>query len=189
LLLEPDCFRGRLQTLSLSALLRGICRGLLRVALTLGVGLLALRLGLGLKLGVLAVALNPLLAFLFGDFVLQALALLLDLGLLLGQVRLVLALLGFASLAGRFGLGVNLSLLQAALTGQIVIPDQRAGDFLGFTSHRADDPAASALPVLLITQFVHYSFKLLSVIDARLACRQPRVARTARWSSTPCGCR
>jgi hypothetical protein len=57
----------------------------------------------------------------------------------------VLALLGFARVAGRFGLGVSLGLLQAALTSQIFIPDQRAGYLLGFTGQRADDPAAGLL--------------------------------------------
>ena len=113
--------------------------------MTLGVGLLALSLGLRLTLGVFAVALNPLLSFLLRELVLQALALEVDLGLLVGQVRLVLALLGFGGLAGRFGLGVNLGLLQAALTGQILIPDQRAGYLLGFTRQRPDDPAGGLL--------------------------------------------
>ena len=145
LLLESDCFLGRLQALSFSALLSAVRGGVLRLALTLGVGLLPLSLGLRLTLGVLAVAVNPLLSLPLRELVLQALALEVDLGLLLGQVRLVLALLGFAGLAGRFGLGVNLGLLQAALTGQILIPDQRAGYLLGFTGQRADDPAGGLL--------------------------------------------
>ena len=145
LLLEPDCVLGRTHALLLGALLRGVRGGLLRVALTLGVGLLALSLVLGLTLGVLAVALNPLLSLSLRELGLQSLALELDLGLLLGQLRLALALLGFARLAGRLGLSVNLGLLQAALTSQILVSDQGAGYLLGFTSHRADDPATRLL--------------------------------------------
>lgn len=107
MLLQPDCFLGRIEALTLSALLSAVRGGLPHLLLTLRVGLLALRLGLSLTLRLLTVALDPLLAFLRRDFVLQALALEFDLGLLFRQLRLVLALFRFAGLAGRLGLGVN----------------------------------------------------------------------------------
>jgi hypothetical protein len=86
--------------------------------------------------------------------VLQASALDLDLGLLGVERRLGLALLRFGGLRVRFGLGVDLRLLQATFPSQIVVSGQRASGFLGLSGELADQAARSLLRVLVISQIV-----------------------------------
>jgi hypothetical protein len=104
-----------------------------------------LRLGLSVALGLAALLLDPLLAFLRGDFGLEPLALELGLLLLLRQLRLVLALLGRAGLLGGVRRGVGLCVLEATLTGQVRIAGHSAGGFLRLARDLSDDPAGDAL--------------------------------------------
>ena len=121
-LLEPDRFRGRCEPVPLAALF-GAQRGrLLRFALTLGRGLLLMCLGLRRALRFLAVSLDLFLALLGRDFVLEALALELGLGLLCLQLRFGISLPCFGLTALRVGFSVDLRLLQATLRARSPFP-------------------------------------------------------------------
>jgi hypothetical protein len=143
LLLEADCFLGCGDPFVLG-LLFGLRRG----------GLLGLALALSfspcLALGFLAVALYALVALLRCDFLLQASTLDLGLGLLGLKRRLGVTLLRFGSLCFGVGLCVDLSLLQAALPGQIVVSNQRSGGFLRLAGKLANQAARGLLRSLLI---------------------------------------
>ena len=154
MLLEPNRFRGRCEPLLLGALLGAQRGGLLRFALTLGRGLLLMCLGPGRALRFLAVPLDLLLALLGRDFVLEALALELGLGLLRLQLRFGISLPCFGLTALRVGFSVDLRLLQATLPREITISGKRAGDLLRLAGNPASQTAGRSLRILLIRQIV-----------------------------------
>jgi hypothetical protein len=122
-LVEPDGLLGGVDAFARGALLRaGRCR-LLRFALTLRRGLLQFRFGVRAALGRVAISLDLLLALLPVDFVLQAPALDLGLGLVSLQSRFGISLLCIRVAALRARLSIGLRLLQAAFTGQITVSD------------------------------------------------------------------
>jgi hypothetical protein len=86
----------------------------------------------------MAASYDLLLAFLGGDFILEALALDLRLGFIRLQLRFGVSLPGLGLTALRVGLSVDPRLLQATFTRQIAIADERPGDLLRLTG----DPAS-----------------------------------------------
>jgi hypothetical protein len=152
LLLEADCFLGCGNPFVLGLLFGARRGGLLGLALMLCRGLLALSFSPCLVLGFLAVTLYALVALLRCDFRLQASTLDLGLGFLGLKRRFGVTLLRFGSLCFGLGLCVNLSLLQAALPGQIVVSNQRSGGFLRLAGKPANQAARGLLRSVLIGQ-------------------------------------
>ena len=145
---ELDRVPGSRKPLALRALLGGLRDHLLRLPLPLGNGLLALGVGLCLALGFLPFTLDLHLALLRSDLVLQTLALDLVLRLVRLEGGLGFSLPRLGRLAAGIRLGVDLSLLKAALTGQLVVADSRPRGFLRLARDLADEPAGGLLRFL-----------------------------------------
>jgi hypothetical protein len=131
--------------LRLGGALGEIGAALLQTGFGVGLGLLTARLGLSGLLGGATVALDGVLALARGDLVLEPCAL----GLVLGPLGCELSLglgLGRALCRHlRVGLGLDLGLLKAALTGEILVADHGSGGLLETPGDLAGEAAAGRL--------------------------------------------
>jgi hypothetical protein len=122
-----------------------ICCGLLDLALVLGDRLLTHSLGLCPALGLPAIAFDALLTLLRRDLVAQPSLFGLVLRLLGLERGFRVALLGFGGIRVSRGLGVDLCLLKAAFSGEIVVSGKRASGLLRLAGELSDQAAGGLL--------------------------------------------